>query len=172
MSDPTRPPWRKAAMRSSANPTTAVVPAKRRAEGPTRDDTAKRSTVEAQEKAWGAEEGRFALQQAKKRAALRVKGGRASPIDWLAVALRVIDPERNPLDDEIDDAELEMVDPQGVLEGLDDTQLAELEHDIDKKFIPLETNRNNQEYWNTIKLICKDRRERSSGVQRRARGAQ
>jgi hypothetical protein len=172
MSDSNLPPWRKAALRSPAKTPLAVIPAKRRAEGPNRDDTAKRSTVEAQEKAWVAEEGRFALQQAKKRAALRVKGGRATPIDWLAVALRVIDPERNPLDDEIDDTELEMVDPQGLLEGLDDAQLAELEHDIDKKFIPLETNKNNQDYWNTIKLICKDRRERSSGIQRRARGAQ
>ena len=112
--------------------------------------------AEAQEAAWVADEDRFVLQQAKKKAAIRVKGGRAQPIDWLAVTLAVIDPERNPLDDEVDAADLDLVDPEGVFEGLGDSQLAELEKSIDT-YVTLETSRSNQEYWSvSLQLVrCK-----------------
>ncbi|KAH0543587.1 hypothetical protein FGG08_002148 [Glutinoglossum americanum] len=109
---------------------------------------------------WVSQEDSFVLKQAKKKAEIRVKEGRAKPIDWLAVTLRVIDPERDPLDDEIDDADLDIVDPDGVFEGLGDSQLLDLEKNIDT-YISLETNRNNRDYWNTMKVICKDRRQKS-----------
>lgn len=125
--------------------------------------------ADAQEAAWVADEDRFVLQQAKKKAAIRVKGGRAQPIDWLAVTLAVIDPDRNPLDDEVDEADLDLVDPEGVFEGQDAEQLAELEKGIDT-YLALETNRSNQEYWNMLKTICHDRRKTSSGKQPAARG--
>lgn len=86
------------------------------------------------------------LQQAKKKAEIRVKNGRARPIDWLAVTLRVIDPTRNLLDEEVEDSELDIVDPEGVLEGLDDSQLQDLERDIDT-YLTLETNKDNKEFW-------------------------
>lgn len=86
------------------------------------------------------------LKQAKKKAEIRVKEGRAKPIDWLAVNLRVIDPERTPLDDEIPDEDLDVVDPEGLLEGLDEKSLDELERDIDI-YISLEKNKSNQEFW-------------------------
>jgi hypothetical protein len=104
-------------------------------------------SADADEDRWVADEDRFVLQQAKKKAAIRVKGGRAQPVDWLAVALVVLDPERNPLDDEVDDGDLDLVDPQGVFEGLQDAQLAELEKGIDT-YLALESSRSNQEYWN------------------------
>lgn len=107
---------------------------------------AKRS-ADAQEEAWVADEDRFVLQQAKKRAAIRVKGGRAKPIDWLAVTLRFIDPTKNLLDDEVEDDELDIVDPEGVFEGLDEKELAELEKDIDD-YLALEPNRHNRDFWN------------------------
>lgn len=106
----------------------------------------KRST-DAQEAAWIADEDRFVLQQAKKKAAIRVKGGRAQPIDQLAVTLAVIDPDRNPLDDEVDEADLDLVDPESVFEGLDNAQLSELEKGIDT-YVTLESSRSNLEYWN------------------------
>jgi hypothetical protein len=88
------------------------------------------------------------LQQAKKKAALRVRGGRARPIDWLAVTLRFIDPtEKNILDEEVEDHELEVVDPEGVLEGLGNEDLSELEKEIEN-YLALETNRSNRDYWN------------------------
>jgi hypothetical protein len=50
---------------------------------------AKRPVAEAQEAAWVADEDRFVLQQAKKKAAIRAKSGRALPIDWLAMNWRM-----------------------------------------------------------------------------------
>jgi len=102
--------------------------------------------AEAQEAAWIADEDRFVLQQARKKAAIRVQGGRAQPIDWLAVTLAVIDPDRNPLDDEADVEDLDLVEPESVFEGLNDTQMAELEKGIDS-YVGLESSRSNLEYW-------------------------
>lgn len=95
---------------------------------------------------WVAQEDTFVLKQAKKKAEIRVKEGRAKPIDWLAVTLRVIDPTRNPLDDQIPDSELDLVDPEGVFEGLSQAQLSELEKDIDT-FLTLETAPQNRDFW-------------------------
>ncbi|OJJ51305.1 hypothetical protein ASPZODRAFT_107776 [Penicilliopsis zonata CBS 506.65] len=107
---------------------------------------------------WVAQEDVFVLKQAKKKAEIRVKEGRAKPIDWLTVTLRVIDPTRNPLDDEIADSELDLVDPDGVFEGLSPTELQDLEKDIDT-FLGLETNSQNRDFWKTMRIICRDRQK-------------
>jgi hypothetical protein len=112
---------------------------------------------------WVAQEDNFVLKQAKKRAQIRVKEGRAKPIDWLAVTLHVIDPTRNPLDDEVDEADLDLIDPDGVFEGLAESQLSELETDIET-FLKLETNAKNRDYWRTMKVICTDRRRQSGAL--------
>lgn len=129
-----------------------------------------------QEREWVAQEDMFVLKQAKKKAEIRVKEGRAKPIDWLTVTLRVIDPTRDPLDDEIADSDLDVVDPDGVFEGLSQTQLQDLEKDIDT-FVSLEKNAKNRDFWQvssplsatyltlpltpsllqTMKVICRDR---------------
>ncbi len=93
-----------------------------------------------------ADEDRFVLQQAKKKAALRVKGGRAKPIDWLAVTLRFIDPTKSIHDEEVEDRELDVQDPEGVLEALDADELSELDKEIEH-YLALETHRGNREYW-------------------------
>lgn len=115
----------------------------------------RKRTADAQEDAWVADEDRFVLQQSKKKAAIRAKGGRAQPIDWLAVTLSVIDPERNPLDDEIVADNLDVVDPVAVFEGLDDAQLSDLEKGIDT-YLTLESSRSNHEYWSVSAsmMIC------------------
>ncbi|KAL4873294.1 hypothetical protein BDV12DRAFT_99969 [Aspergillus spectabilis] len=110
---------------------------------------------------WVAQEDIFVLKQAKKKAEIRVKEGRAKPIDWLTVMLRVIDPTRDPLDDEITDSDLDLIDPEGVFEGLSQTELDDLEMDIDT-FLGLESNSQNRDYWKTMKVICKDRRKTSA----------
>ncbi|GLA68040.1 hypothetical protein AtubIFM55763_000302 [Aspergillus tubingensis] len=107
---------------------------------------------------WVAQEDIFVLKQAKKKAEIRVKEGRAKPIDWLTVTLRVIDPTRNPLDDEIADSELDVVDPDGVFEGLSPDQLLDLEKDIET-FLSLEKNSQNRDFWKTMKVICRDRQK-------------
>ncbi|KAF2875969.1 mid region of cactin-domain-containing protein [Massariosphaeria phaeospora] len=160
-----QPPWE----RANRPPPTSTIPAKRSADTRRHDNPAKRST-NAQEEAWVADEDRFVLQQAKKKAALRVKGGRAKPIDWLAVTLRFIDPTKTLSDEEVEDHELDIVDPEGVLEGLEEDELSDLEKEIDN-YLTLETNRSNRDYWNSLKVICKDRRRKSRSAASEARGA-
>lgn len=107
-----------------------------------------------------ADEDKFVLKQAKKKALIRVRGGRADPIDLLAVTLRALNTTRdgyNSDDDDDDGQELPMVDAEGVFEGLDDDQLADLERGIDT-YLTLEKTRTNRDYWNTMSIICKERR--------------
>ncbi|XP_014562574.1 hypothetical protein COCVIDRAFT_21669 [Bipolaris victoriae FI3] len=164
------PPWRNdSSRRAQGNGPASSIPAKRSAESRSYDNASKRSTNAAEE-AWVADEDRFVLQQAKKKAALRVRGGRAKPIDWLAVTLRFIDPaEKSILDEEVEDHELDIVDPEGVLEGLDNEDLAELEKEIEN-YLTLETSKSNREYWNSLKVICKDIRRKSRTTKSEARG--
>jgi hypothetical protein len=103
------------------------------------------------------------LKQAKKKAAIRVREGRPKPIDWLAVILRVIDPDRDLLDDDEEEVQHDAVDPEKVFEGLSDAQLGELGTDI-ASYIALETNQTNQDYWKTMQIICNDRREKLKPV--------
>lgn len=148
MSSRNPPPWRNDRDHRGdgrrAPPST--IPAKRSNNSRGSENPSKRST-NAQEEAWVADEDRFVLQQAKKKAALRVKSGRAKPIDWLAVTLRFVDPTKTVLDEEIEDNELDIVDPEGVLEGLGEEDLSELEKEIEN-YLALETNRSNLDYWN------------------------
>lgn len=118
---------------------------------------------------WVAQEDDFVLKQAKKKAAIRVKEGRAKPIDWLAVTLRVVDPTRDPLDDEVEEKDLDFMDPDSVFDGLSETEFPDLRKDIDT-YLNLETNRNNREYWRTMQIICRDRQRklRNSGPEGRA----
>jgi Conserved mid region of cactin len=95
---------------------------------------------------WVAQEDDFVLKQAKRRAEIRVKEGRAKPIDWLAVAMRTVDTTRNPLDDEFDPAEVDVINPSSVLEEMSEQQLSELEKDINT-FLHLEKNAQNKDYW-------------------------
>jgi hypothetical protein len=100
-----------------------------------------------EEDKWVADEDKFVLRQAKRKAILRVRGGRAKPIDWLAVILRAIDKSDDLLDENEGEGELDIVDPEGVFEGLDLQELGDLEADIDTYLIR-ETVRSNKDYWN------------------------
>lgn len=137
---------------------------------------------------WVSQEDEFVLKQAKKKAKIRVKEGRAKPIDWLAVTLSIIDPTRDLLEEDNAGSELDVVSPDGVFEGLDEPQLRNLEKDVDV-YITLESNRSNSDYWKvcwlshmvisftnsrqTMKIICRDRLSRlaSAGPEARAVGS-
>jgi hypothetical protein len=119
----------------------------------------KKDTVDdEQTRLWVSQEDSFVLKQAKKKADIRVREGRAKPIDWLAVILRVIDPDRDLLEDDEEEAQVDVVDPEGVFEGLGDSQLGELDTDINS-YLALETNKKNQDYWRTMQIICNERRQ-------------
>ena len=119
----------------TSNGQKAIVPSKR--------------PIDSQDAAWVAEEDQFVLQQAKKKAEIRIRGGRAKPIDWLTVVLRAVDPSRSLLDDEVEESELDYMDPEGVLEDLNGAQLDELEKSIDV-FIALEKYQSNLEFWKVL----------------------
>lgn len=87
------------------------------------------------------------LKQSKKKAQIRVREGRAKPIDWLAVTLSAIDSTRDPLEDECVESDLDIFDPAGIFEGMNYSQLQELGKEIDSYLI-LESNRSNRNYWN------------------------
>jgi len=129
------------------------------------------SMDDEQGKKWISEEDTFVLKQKKKKAEIRVREGRATPIDWLAVILRAIDPDRDLLDphDEDEEFEHDIVDPEGIFEGLGDAQLKELEAEI-ASYIVLEKNKTNNDYWKTMQIICNDRRDKlkPSGPEGRA----
>ncbi|KAL9080792.1 MAG: hypothetical protein Q9157_000488 [Trypethelium eluteriae] len=120
----------------------------------------KRTAMEAAEEAYVADEDRFVLRQAKRKAEIRVREGRARAIDWLAINLRFADPSRNPLDEDIADDELDVMDPEIVLDGLSNVEARELNGEIET-FLTLETDRSNWDYWHTMKLILNDRCELS-----------
>lgn len=123
---------------------------------------------EAQSREWVQKEDSFVLKQAKKKAVIRVREGRAKPIDWLAVILRVIDPDRDLLEEDEEEVHIDVVDPEGVFEGLGDAELGELETDINS-YLALETNKKNQDYWKTMHIICNDRRQKLKPLGREGR---
>ncbi|KAL2756534.1 hypothetical protein ACRALDRAFT_1048831 [Sodiomyces alcalophilus JCM 7366] len=106
-----------------------------------------------------AEEDKFVLKQSKKKADIRVREGRAKPIDMLAFNLRFIDPDRDVFDDDDADARIPVPSPEAVLQKLNEGQLRELESDI-TSYHTLETNSRNREYWQALQSLCADRRKK------------
>lgn len=160
-------PGRKAMLSSRDSPARDLTAPRRdqasRISKPSRPDHRARinqdSLEDEQTRKWVSEEDGFVLKQAKKKADIRVREGRAKPIDWLAVILRAIDPDRDLLEDDEEEVEHDVVDPEGVFEGLDDAQLAELDRDI-ASYLALETNKKNLDYWKTMQIIGNDRRQK------------
>lgn len=129
------------------DPSNDGVSDRRKQESFAREQTRLNQIQEAEQmRHWVSQEDEFVLKQAKKKAKIRVKEGRAKPIDWLAVTLSIIDPTRDLLEEGNTASELDVVGPDGVFEGLDETQLRNLEKDIDV-YITLESNRSNCDYW-------------------------
>ena len=128
---------------------------------------------------WVAAEDDFVLKQAKKKAEIRVKEGRAKPIDWLAVTLRLSDDTRREmvatLDDEIDDEDLEVVDPDAVLAELESVKEAEALRGEIESYEKLERDAKGKEYWRMMGILCEDRIKKmkvgNAGKQGRVVGA-
>lgn len=102
---------------------------------------------------FNADEDTFVLKQSKKKADIRVRGGRAKPIDYLAFTLRYIDTDRDPFDDEVGDIDIDVPAPAKIVQDLDAEQLSELEGDIASYHV-LESNARNREYWKALQSLC------------------
>ncbi|KAG7133996.1 hypothetical protein HYQ45_007963 [Verticillium longisporum] len=116
-------------------------------------------TQDEQARKFVAEEDKFVLKQTKKKADIRVREGRAKPIDLLAYNLRFVDDDRDLFDEDEADLHVALTAPDVVLQGLDASQLRELEADI-KSYHTLETNARNREYWLSLQTICSERRQK------------
>jgi hypothetical protein len=116
-------------------------------------------TQDQQSEQFVADEDKFVLRQAKKKADIRVRERRAKPIDYLAFNLRFIDSDRDVFDDEDADVEIRVPAPETVLQNLNEAQLKELDEDI-RSYLTLESNWRNKEYWTALTTLCADRRQK------------
>lgn len=115
-----------------------------------------------QEKIFVEDEDKFVLRQSKKKSDIRVREGRARPVDYLAFSLRYIDTDRDVLDDDEEDVEIDVPSPEKIVAALNEKNLQELEKDI-SSFRTLESSRTNRDYWDALLTIAKDRRKKLSG---------
>lgn len=116
-------------------------------------------TEDEQSRKWVDDEDRFVLKQSKKKADIRVREGRAKPIDILAFNLRWVDAERDMFDDHDEDVEIDVPAPLAVMDRLTAAQVDELEEEI-TSYRTLETNSRNREYWTALKTLCDDRKRK------------
>ncbi|KAL7945201.1 mid region of cactin domain-containing protein [Trichoderma barbatum] len=105
-----------------------------------------------------ADEDKFVLKQAKKKADIRVREGRAKPIDILAFNLRFVDADRDAFEDDDADDEIEVAAPISVIQDLSSAaQISELDSNI-LTYHVLETDSRNRRYWEALRTLCADRR--------------
>ncbi len=97
---------------------------------------------------WERQNEEFHLSQARKRSKIRIKDGRAKPIDLLA---EYVNPEE-------EDFDLQMNEPHSVLIGLNIDDIEDLLEDI-KVYMQLEQGSNN-EFWKDITMIAKHELEK------------
>ncbi|KAI0547102.1 mid region of cactin-domain-containing protein [Xylaria curta] len=99
-----------------------------------------------------ADEDKFVLKQSKKKADIRVREGRAKPIDLLAFNLRYVDTDRDVFDDNDSDVKINVPAPTAVIEALSEAEAAELDAEI-ASYHTLETNARNREYWTALRTL-------------------
>ncbi|WFD41767.1 hypothetical protein MPSI1_000403 [Malassezia psittaci] len=107
---------------------------------------------------WVAKEDQFDLEQMKLRAKIRMREGRAKPIDILVLNWMWADPERQRVADDDEDAGLEsdLSDVPRALKDLSLTGLEEIKQEI-LTFVKLERDAETNEYWRNALIVCDDR---------------
>jgi hypothetical protein len=103
---------------------------------------------------WKSNEDDFVLKQSKKKAKIRVKEGRAKPIDRLAVILSVVDPVTDLLEDNSISSDLNIINPSKLVEDLTLSELKDVEKDIDH-YLALEHDDGNRTYWEVCVTTCR-----------------
>lgn len=124
--------------------------------------TARFLSQDDQSRKFVADEDKFVLKQSKKKADIRVREGRARPVDYLAFNLRYVDNDRDVFDDDDGDIEIEVPSPERIVDGSNLAELKELESDI-TSFHTLETSQRNRDYWSSLLTLCSDRRAKLQG---------
>ncbi|GAA5940261.1 uncharacterized protein JCM15063_002582 [Sporobolomyces koalae] len=137
---------------------------------------AARDAESAQMAAWIDREDDFHLEQAKKRAEIRVRERRAKPIDFLALNLKWSQPPLQPgdegyNDEEEDDGmgfEVDIEEPYSIFDHLTLEDAEELHEDI-KMYLSLEKIEAHQEFWRSLLIVSSSslealREERQVGI--------
>uniref|UniRef100_V5EB08 Splicing factor Cactin n=2 Tax=Kalmanozyma brasiliensis (strain GHG001) TaxID=1365824 RepID=V5EB08_KALBG len=130
----------------------------------------------AQMASWVAKEDDFHLEQAQRRAVIRVKENRAKPIDLLSINLKWADPnviseQEGKQDDDDDEAglEIDLDEPYTIFEDLTLEETEELHQDI-QMYLELEKNDSNLDFWRSMLIVCDDKLEELKEDQDRAEG--
>ncbi|KAI8097521.1 mid region of cactin-domain-containing protein [Halteromyces radiatus] len=106
---------------------------------------------------WHAKEEEFHLEQAKRRAEIRIKEGRAKPIDILAMNLRLAN-EPDKIEDDVE-LEIDLEEPYTIFDSLSLEDTEELEQDIEMH-LGLEKNEQTLEFWRAMMIVAKDKLEK------------
>ncbi|ETS62807.1 hypothetical protein PaG_02560 [Moesziomyces aphidis] len=119
----------------------------------------------AQMASWVAKEDDFYLEQAHRRAVIRVKENRAKPIDLLSINLKWADPNivaehENKQDDDDDEAglEIDLDEPYSIFEDLSLEETQELHQDI-QMYLSLDKQDSNLDFWRSMLIVCDDKLE-------------
>ncbi|KAJ1733638.1 hypothetical protein LPJ72_002764 [Coemansia sp. Benny D160-2] len=125
-----------------------------------RDEEMKRIRREQEQEKlgdWERREEEFHLQQAKRRAEIRIRSGRPKPIDVLAMNLRLANEH---FDDETADdvvalgsLRIDVDEPHRIVDGLGENECEQLLHDVEM-YLALETNAQNVEFWENMLTVC------------------
>ncbi|RUS21909.1 mid region of cactin-domain-containing protein [Endogone sp. FLAS-F59071] len=103
---------------------------------------------------WQAKEDEFHLEQAKRRAEIRIKEGRAKPIDILAMNMRLAN-EAEMLEENVE-LEIDLEEPYTIFDNLTVEEVEELHKDI-QMYLSLEKDEDNLEFWRAMIIVADDR---------------
>ncbi|KAI9281148.1 mid region of cactin-domain-containing protein [Sporodiniella umbellata] len=106
---------------------------------------------------WEAKEEEFHLEQAKKRAEIRIKEGRARPIDLLAMNLRLAY-EPDKVEEDVD-LEIDLEEPYTIFNNLNMDDTEELYRDI-QMHLTLEKNEELLYFWKAMVVVAEDCRSK------------
>ncbi|RUP50152.1 mid region of cactin-domain-containing protein [Jimgerdemannia flammicorona] len=104
---------------------------------------------------WQAKEDEFHLEQAKRRAEIRIKEGRAKPIDILAMNMRLAN-EAEMLEESDVELEIDLDEPYTIFDNLVLEEVDELHKDI-QMYLTLEKNEENLEFWRAMIVVSEDK---------------
>ncbi|KAI9284531.1 mid region of cactin-domain-containing protein [Umbelopsis sp. AD052] len=102
---------------------------------------------------WRTKEDEFHLEQAKKRAEIRIREGRAKPIDILAMNMRLAN-EADKVEEEVD-LEVDLDEPYTIFDDLTLAETEELHRDI-QMYLTLEKHEESLEFWRAMLLVSAD----------------
>ncbi|KAI9010444.1 mid region of cactin-domain-containing protein [Phycomyces nitens] len=102
---------------------------------------------------WQAKEEEFHLEQAKRRAEIRIREGRAKPIDILAMNLRLAN-EPEKVEEEVE-LEIDLEEPYTIFDNLTLGETEELYRDI-QMHLNLEKNEKTLDFWRALIVVADD----------------